>query len=49
MRRETCMKAAILFAGVALAAGGAWTDTWFDYHTGTWTYRINGDEVEIIE
>lgn len=43
------MKAAILFAAAALAAGGARADTWFDYHTGTWTYRINGDEVEIIE
>ena len=33
----------------AMATVCAWADTWFDYHTGTWTYRINGDEVEIIE
>ena len=49
MRRGTGMKAAILFAVAALMVGGAWADAWFDYHTATWTYCINGDEVEIIE
>ena len=49
MRRGTGMKAAILFAAGALTAGGAWADAWFDYHTDTWTYRINGEVVEVVE
>ena len=45
MTRASIIKS-IIFAAVALAAGGAWaaTETLGGY---TWTYRINGDTAEI--
>ncbi|MBR4259702.1 MAG: hypothetical protein IKQ17_11775 [Kiritimatiellae bacterium] len=39
-----------MFLAAAMAAACAWADTWKDPDTGyTWTYRINGEVVEVVE
>jgi hypothetical protein len=43
------MKVAILSAVVAMAAFGAWAETWTDPNTGyTWTSQINGGTAESL-
>ena len=47
MNRTSIIKSIIFSAVAALAAGGAWADTWTDSAGCTWTYHIDGEMTEI--